>query len=216
MNTETIDKRIVNVVSSGSHGNAVIYHESILIDIGVNYKKIEPYKNQIQLVLLTHEHLSDHLNISALKKLCFEKPLIRVACGEWMVKYLDGIRNIDILESGVIYDYRAFSVSPITLFHDVKNFGYRIFKDGHKSIHITDTSHVIGISAKNYDVLAIEFNYDEETIFESIARKEAKGEYAYQKGAINSHLSQQQAKEFIFKNAAENTKVVRLHESRNV
>lgn len=215
MNIDIIDKRIVNVVSTGSHGNAVIYHESILVDIGVSYKMIEQYKKQLQLVLLTHQHMSDHLNISALRKLCSERPLLRVACGEWMLKYLDGIKNIDVLEAGKIYDYGSFKISPIVLFHDVKNFGYRIFKGDHKSIHITDTSHVIGISAKNYDLIAIEFNYDEETIFDSIARKEAKGEYAYQKGAVNSHLSQQQAKDFIFKNAGEHSKVIRLHESRN-
>jgi len=210
-----VSKQICEIIGSGSSGNAVLYHREILVDIGLPYKKIEPYKKEIQLVALTHEHLSDHLNISALVNLCKERPSLRVCCGEWMVKYLEGIKNIDILEPGKIYDYGSFKISPIVLFHDVLNFGYRIFKGDHKTIHITDTSHVIGISAKNYDLIAIEFNYDEETIFDSIARKEAKGEYAYQKGAINSHLSQQQAKEFIFKNAGKHSKVVRLHESKN-
>jgi len=214
MNYE-LNKSIVNVVSSGSHGNAVIYHENILIDIGVSYKMIEPFKKQLQLVLLTHEHTSDHLNISSLKKLCSERPLLRVACGEWMVKYLDGIKNIDVLEPGIIYDYGLFKISPVILYHDVKNFGYRIFKGNHKTIHITDTSHVIGIVAKNYDLFSIEFNYDEETVFDSIQRIESKGGYAYQKGAINSHLSQQQAKDFIFKNAGPDSKFIRLHESKN-
>lgn len=215
MNRYLVDKSIANVVSSGSHGNAVIYHQSILVDIGVSYKKIEPYKSQIQLVLLTHEHLSDHLNIAALKKLCHERPLMRVGCGQFMNKFLDGIKNIDILESGVIYDYGNFKISPIVLYHDVPNFGYRIFKNVHKTIHVTDTAHLEGVTAKDYDLYAIESNYSEENIHKSIAEIEKRGEYAYQRGAINSHLSDQQAKDFIFANANVNSKILRLHESKN-
>jgi phosphoribosyl 1,2-cyclic phosphodiesterase len=215
METYNVENSIAKVISSGSNGNAVLYHETILIDIGVPYKQIEPYKRQLQIVLLTHEHLSDHLNISALKKLCFERPTLRVACGQWMVKYLEGIKNIDVLEAGKVYDYGSFKISPIKLYHDVPNFGYRIFKEEHKTIHVTDTSHLIGISAKEYDLYAIEYNYDDETIHDSIAKIESRGGYAYQKGAINSHLSQQQAKEFIFNNKGICSKILRLHESKN-
>lgn len=211
-----VSKDICTVIGTGSSGNAVLYHNSILVDIGLPYKKIEPYKNQIQLVLLTHEHLSDHLNISCLRKLCSERPTLRVACGHWMVKFLDGIRNVDIIEAGQIYNYGPFSISPITLFHDVPQIGFRIFKDNHKIIHATDTSHMFGIEAKGYDLYSIEFNYNEDTIFDSIKRKQDNGQFAYQTGAINSHLSEQQAKDFIFKNRAEHSKVVRLHESGNI
>lgn len=211
-----VDKSICTVISSGSHGNAVLYHESILIDIGVNFKPIEPYKDKIKVVALTHEHLSDHLNIKTLKKLQFEKPLIRICCGEWMVKFLDGLRNIDVLESGIVYDYGLFSICPVELYHDdnVPNFGYRIFKDGHKSIHITDTCHVIGIEAKNYDLIAIEHNYNEETIFKNISKSKQKGEFTHLERSVNTHLSEQQARDFLFKNAGEYSQIIRLHESK--
>ena len=200
------------VLSSGSTGNCIVYHNSIVVDMGVPYSAIKSYKNDLQLVLLTHSH-GDHLNLSTIKKLAFERPTLRFACGEFLAKHLEGIKNIDIMEAGKVYDYGQFKISPIKLYHDVPNFGYRIFKDGTKIIHVTDTSHVVGITAKDYDLYAIESNYNEDTIFESIARKEAKGEFAYQKGAINSHLSEQQAREFIFKNRGEHSKVLRLHES---
>ena len=216
MEIQEVSKEICEIIGTGSSGNAVIYHRRILVDIGLPYKRIEPYRNEIQLVLLTHEHLSDHLNISALKKLCKERPTLRVGCGKWMLKYLEGIKNVDILEAGKIYDYGAFKVSPIVLYHDVPNFGYRIFKGDHKTIHATDTCHLEGISAKNYDLYAIESNYNEDTIFESIRIQESKGEFAYQNGAINSHLSEQQARDFIFKNRCKNSKVIRLHESSTV
>lgn len=135
--------------------------------------------------------------------------------GEFLSKHLEGIKNVDVIEVGKVYDYGSFKISPIQLYHDVPNFGYRIFKDETKIIHATDTAHLEGITAKDYDLYCIESNYNEDTIFESIERKKANGEFAYQQGAINSHLSEQQARDFIFKNRGDNSKVVRLHESSN-
>lgn len=214
MEAFNVSKEICNVLSSGSHGNAVIYHKSILVDLGLPYSHIEPYKNDLQIVLISHSHL-DHLNIKSLKKLSFERPSLRFAIGEWLLPYFEGFRNVDVVEAGKIYDYGSFKIAGIILYHDVKCFGFRIFKGNHKTIHITDTAHVIGITAKDYDLFAIESNYCEEGILQSIAAKEAKGEFAYQKNSINSHLSQQQAKEFIFKNKGPHSKIVRLHESKN-
>jgi len=202
------------VLSSGSTGNCVIYHDSIAVDMGVSFSTIKHYKNNLQIVLLTHCH-GDHLNLSTIKKLAFERPTLRFACGEFLTEFLEGIKNVDVLEAGKIYDYGQFKVSPIHLYHDVKNFGYRIFKNDTKIIHATDTAHLEGITAKDYDLYAIEANYNEDTIFESIKRKKEKGEFAYQEGAINSHLSEQQARDFIFKNRGINSKVLRLHESSN-
>ncbi|NQY30327.1 MAG: MBL fold metallo-hydrolase [Flavobacteriaceae bacterium] len=202
------------VLSSGSKGNCVIYHNSITVDMGIPYSMIKEYQNSLQIVLLTHIH-GDHFNYSTIKKLAFERPTLRFACGEFLSKKLQGIKNVDVLEVGEIYDYGQFKISPITLYHDVPNFGYRIFKDGTKIIHATDTCHLDGITAKNYDLYAIESNYNEDTIFESIELKKTKGEFAYQAGAIESHLSEQQARDFIFKNKGEKSEVIRLHESSN-
>jgi hypothetical protein len=73
--------------------------------------------------------------------------------------------------------------------------------------------HLEGITAKGYDLYAIEHNYDPETILETIAKLEATGQFSHQKGAINSHLSEQQARDFIFDNRSEHSRVLRLHES---
>lgn len=214
MERYNVSKDVCNVISSGSHGNCVLYHNSIMVDLGVSYKQVEDIKNQIQILLITHEH-SDHMNISAIKKLCFERPSLRVGCGEFVLKHLEGIRNVDVLEAGKVYDYGYFKISPITLYHDVKTFGYRIFKQNHKTIHITDTAHLDGISAKDYDLYAIESNYDEDGIKERIKQKQIRGEYAHQINSINSHLSDEQAKKFIFNNKKESSKIIRLHESKN-
>ena len=206
---------MVNVLASGSKGNAVIYGKSILVDCGVPFALIKPYLKEIQLILLTHEH-GDHLNVATLKKIISERPALRVGCCEWLKDKLDFVKNLDIYQIGSLYDYGMVKISPIQLYHDVPNCGYRLFFDMMKIIHATDTAHLEGITASEYDVYAIEHNYDEDTVFESIKAIETAGGYAHQRGSINSHLSDQQATEFIWKNKGKKEPlIVRLHEHKN-
>lgn len=44
------------VISTGSSGNSVLINETVLIDIGVPFKKLESFYRKINLVLLTHSH----------------------------------------------------------------------------------------------------------------------------------------------------------------
>lgn len=201
-----------NVLKTGSKGNAIIYHKSIMVDCGVPCSLIQPYVNILQIVLLTHQH-GDHINIGALKRLQSERPSLRVGCCKWMLEKLEGVNNIDVYEIGKLYDYGSFQVSPVKLFHDVPNCGYRIFKDGSKIIHCTDTYTLEGITAKDYDLYAIEHNYNEDTIKGLIENLDREGKYTHLRGSINSHLSEQQARDFIYKNRKESSQVLRLHES---
>ena len=109
-----------------------------------------------------------------------------------------------------------FSISPFKLYHDVQNCGYRIFKDEVKIFHATDTAHLQGISAKEYDLYAIEHNYNEDTVYDIIREQESQGKFAHQRGSINSHLSEQQARDFIFKNKKESSQILRLHETKSL
>ena len=204
------------VISTGSQGNAVLYNNQILVDCGVPFALIKPYLYNIQLILLTHSH-KDHININTLKRIAFERPSVRIGVGKWMSKLVEGIRNVDYYNIGSLYNYGSFLISPVKLYHDVPNCGYRIYicngKGGeYKIFHATDTAHLNGISAKEYDLYAIEHSYDEDTVQDTIKDKQARGEYAYEVGAINSHLSEQQARAFIFDNQGSNSAVLRLHE----
>lgn len=215
MEIQVVDKSICNILASGSTGNCEIYHNTIAVDMGVPFSKIKPYVNNLQLVLLSHQHL-DHFNISTIKKLAFERPTLRFGCGEWMVELLKGIRNIDVYQFGEIYNYGSFQISMGKCYHDVPNAFYRIFKNGYKIFRATDTAHLINVEAKNYDLYCLESNYDSETILDRISEKESRGEFAYEKGAINSHLSEIQSREFFYKNRGENSKILRLHESKTI
>ena len=214
---KTMDRSIANVLSSGSHGNCEIYFNSIAVDMGINFKKIEPYVNQLQLVLLSHFH-ADHFNKKTISKLTSKRPTLKFGMCEHMLEQIKNLgikeQNIDVYEIGQFYDYGPFKISPIKLYHDVVNVGYRIIKNNYKIIRATDTAHLNGVEAKDYDLFAIEHNWNEDTIEESIERKKAKGLFVYEHGAMNTHLSEQQAREFIYNNRKESSEVIRLHESK--
>lgn len=128
---------------------------------------------------------------------------------------MEGIKNIDVYELNKIYDYGEFKISIGRLYHDTPNCFFRIFKGDHKIFRATDTSHLNGIEAKSYSLYCIEMNYSEEVINQRIAEKKKTGAFCYEVGAANSHLSEEQAKEWLFKNMNENSQVIRLHESSN-
>lgn len=206
---------IAKVISSGSEGNAVIYNNTIMVDCGVSFKALEAVKRSLKIVLLTHKH-SDHLKIRTLQRLQAERPTLRIACGDFLLEELPCIKNIDVLQVGKIYDYGAFKVSPVKLYHDVPNFGWRIFlPNGQKIFHATDTVHLEGITAKGYDLYAIEHNYCEEYIQQAIEEARANGEYTHAYGSIKTHLSIQQARAFIEANRKESSEVLELHKSRS-
>lgn len=203
------------VISSGSEGNAVIYDNAIMVDCGVTLKSLNDVKRSLKIVLLTHQH-GDHLKLRTLQRLQAERPTLRIACGAFLLDKLEGLNNIDVLQVGKLYDYGAFKVSPVKLYHDVPNVGWRIFlNSGQKIFHATDTAHLDGITAKGYDLYAIEHNYCEEYIQQAIEEALAKGEYTHAYGNINTHLSIQQARAFIEANRKESSEVLELHKSRS-
>ncbi len=203
------------IISSCSTGNAVIIEDVILIDCGVSFKKLNNYYRNLKLVLLTHIH-KDHFNKVTIKKLSEERPTLRFACCEWLLKPLleCGVsrKNIDVLKIGTKYDYKLFKVMPIKLYHDVPQCGYRLFFNNYKIIYMTDTKTVEGISAKNYDLYLIEANYDEDEIEERIRKKQEEGMYAYEFRAKSTHLSKQQASEFLLENMGDNSKYEFMHQ----
>lgn len=203
-----------NVISSGSTGNAVLYHDCVLVDCGVPFSKIEPFLKQISLVLLTHKH-KDHLNMRTLKRIQWERPAVRIGLPEHLITEISELNNVDVYKIGKVYDYQLFKLSPFQLYHDVPNVGYRIFKDNHKIFHATDTAHLNGITAKNYDLYAIEHNYDEEKLKHAKEICYYTGEFTHAFGSEQTHLSWQQARAFIEANKKETSQILELHKSKS-
>lgn len=203
-----------NIISTGSKGNAVVVNNHILIDCGVPFKALKDVYNDLQIVLLTHIH-KDHFKQKTLKRLAEERPTLRFGCCEWLVNDLveSGVpkQSIDVFEIGKIYDYKAFKVSPIKLYHNVPNCGYRVFVDGKKAIYATDTEHLQGITAKDYDLYMIEANYTDEDLQKRINEKLEAGEYCYELNVASRHLSHEQASEWLMENMSAKSEYVFLH-----
>lgn len=203
-----------NIIKTGSLGNAVVLNDYIMVDCGVSFKSLNEVYKDLKIVLLTHEH-HDHIKRATIKKLAKERPTLRWACCEWLVQILleCGVeqRNIDVLEIGKIYDYKAFKVSPIKLYHDVPNCGFRIYFGDIKVFYATDTEHLDGIVAKDYDYYFIEANYVTSELEERIRQKKEAGEYSYEMNAAKRHLSHEQASAFLFENMRKDSEFVFLH-----
>lgn len=206
-----------NIISTGSDGNCVILNGNICIDIGVAFKAVKPYIRKLKLLLLTHTH-SDHINTKTLKRVVKERPTLRIGCCEWMIPKLEeaGIpkKNIDIYKIGKTNRYSLFDITPVKLYHNVPNCGYRIYIGNEKVFYATDTGHLEGITAKGYSLYMIECNYTDEDIQKRIADKEQKGEYAYEYDVLHNHLSQKQCDEFIANNAGRHSKFIYLHQHK--
>lgn len=217
-----------NIIATGSSGNAVLINDTILIDCGVTWKKLKPYADQIRLVLLTHAH-GDHFKPSTVRSLHKQHPAIRWGCCEWMVGPLieAGVdkRVVDVFypEKHSIY-FGLANVIPVPLAHDVPNCGYRVLfpvvvGDSHHPsgkleslFYATDCATLDGIEAKNHDLYLIEANHRRKEIDARISAKRAAGEYAYEVEAKHNHLSQEQALDWLAKNAGPNSKYVFLHQ----
>lgn len=203
-----------NILKSGSKGNAVIINGCIMIDCGVPYRLISPYTDKLKIVLLTHIH-GDHFKPTTVGRLATMRPTLRWACGSWMVSKLvtAGVdkRNIDILPMGCVNNYRLFKVKAIPTKHDVPNCAYKIAMDGERLFYATDLNTLEGIEAKGYDLYMLEANYEEDEIQERIARKEAAGEYAYERNVLNNHLSYEKASEWLLNNMGNNSKHIFVH-----
>ena len=209
------------VLATGSKGNCVIINGEIAIDMGVTWKKVAPYVKKLKLVLLTHVH-SDHFKPSTVKRLHQERPTLRFGCCDWMIKPMleAGVskKAIDVIEPTLPGDtsraaiYRGLAiVDPMPLAHDVPNCGWSITMNREHIFYATDTGTMDGIEAKGYEWYFIESNHTTADIEARAAEKLAKGEFAYEMRAASTHLSYEQAMDWLYKNMGPTSQYVLLH-----
>ena len=131
-------------------------------------------------------------------------------------KFLDAgvqARNIDVLEAGKTYDYGAFRIEPVPLHHDVPNYGLKIFyMGGEKVFYAVDTGFIDDVEAQGFDYYFLESNHTQADIEARAAEKLAKGEFAYEMRAAATHLSYEQAMDWLYKNMGPTSQYVLLHQ----
>lgn len=208
------------IIKSGSSGNSILLENGLLLDCGVPFKLLINDLPKIKAVFISHEH-KDHMNLSTLKKIHDLRPTVRFLAGFWLKQSLlsIGIKSskIDIIEHNKAYDYGIWKIIPVILIHDVKNYGIKIIdrQKKQKIIYAVDTNRIDHITAKNYDLYLIEGNYDEEKLERNIKKDMEQGIYSYGMRVKETHLSIEQASEWVLENMGEKSKYEFIHQSQN-
>lgn len=210
-----------HVIQTGSDGNAVILQgekDVILVDCGVSYAKLAPYRRAISIVLLTHIH-GDHFRPATIKRLAHDRPMLRFMTPTWLLyPLLDQCdvdeRNIDLaqMNSTAVYGERI-KVRPFELIHDVPNCGYEITLDKSRVVYATDTSYLPDIINADYYMLEANYKNAEELAARASAKIEA-GLYSYENGLQDRHYSREQAIDYILRNGNDKSQYVLLHEHK--
>lgn len=202
------------IIQTGSSGNAVLFGGCVLVDCGVSYKKIEPYLDSIKLVLLTHVH-GDHFKPSTIRRLALEKPKLLFVGGYHMAHPLVEAsvpkRQIYIVEPRKLYGFGICNVIPFELEHDVPNLGYKIQFPDWKVFYATDMANLNGISAKDYDLYAVEANYQKDEIKARMDEKAAEGVYAYEHRVLRNHMSKEDCDNWLVRNMGPKSEFMYLH-----
>ena len=210
---------IYDILATGSSGNCVIINGEIAIDMGIPMKKLREsgYIKDLRLVLLTHAH-GDHFNPATVRALHQERPALRWGCCKWMVTHLlkAGVlaQLIRMPTKKEVLRMQEYTIFSVDLVHDVPNCGWHILTENERLFYATDTSTLDHIEAKDYDLYLIEANHTKAEIEARIADKRSRGEFAYEVRAARNHLSQEQALDWLARNAGPNSKYVFLHQHR--
>ena len=216
---------LYNIIATGSSGNAVIYHNEILVDLGVAYKVIKPFLTTIKYLLLTHTH-GDHYNLSAILNLAVDYPDIVILGSNEIIKDLEsyGIKNTYGINANEWYELGDYTIATVNTYHDKPNVAYRIVKPifvndkyvkDYKLFHATDCYDLADVEAINYDAYFIEFNHCEKIIDNNIKKKAERKTFSYERNAKQFHQSNQRASKWLKKNNKANGIIVPLHASKS-
>lgn len=204
-----------NIIGSSSKGNCVIYHNDVMVDLGVSFKDAEIYFKDIKIILLTHKH-GDHFNKATITRVGREYPNITLVVPDHMIEDIKPLKYkgiIKVIKPNIKYKFGKYIIEAFELFHDVPNVGYKVQYIAHKLIHATDTGSILHVKAKDYDLYAIEHNYDESIIDQTIRNKINDGVFAHEVRSKEYHLSFQQAEEWINSQRKESSEIIKLHTS---
>lgn len=215
----------VEILGTGSTGNAVLIDDTIMIDCGLGVNKLLPYLQNVRHLFITHRH-SDHLNISVLKNIAkkVSKSIIRFGlhvnsdCYNMIERKAPEIAEMiesERLTSHSLLDLKIdgveYKIETYPLYHDVENQGFVITKNGKTLIHATDTSTMKDAPNRQFDVILVEGNYDESKLIEYL--KSDDREVRYRAARNLRHLSIQAHENFVKSHSHPDTISLMLHES---
>lgn len=219
----------IDIIGTGSSGNAIYIDNCILIDMGLPYKVIGKYLEEAEKILITHRH-GDHLNIPALRKINKLKPwkLQNVLhCNQDVANKIKDseLKSFDFkVKQDKIFDSdkdmfefdindNHYQVETFLLDHDVQNQGFIITKNNEINlIYATDTSTMkYAPIDRKFDYIFVEGNYDEDRVAEALDSKDTNVQYRAMRNF--RHLSIQSFYDYVNKVMKPESHVFQLHES---
>lgn len=216
----------VEIISTGSKGNAVLLDGQVLIDCGVPFRKLEEFGvvDKVKYIFLTHQH-KDHLNIATIRKLISVHPSIRLIYNGYLKNAFSAFsyhsypsflyKNSFLTDTQKWYKIGNIQFSNVPLHHDVPNCGWKIHfqtpQGIYKIFYATDTSNLNDIKVKDYDLYLIEANYEKEALIQRIREKRASGQFVYEERVMKTHMSKEQTDEWLYNNMGVNSSFVYMH-----
>lgn len=217
----------VNIVSSGSWGNAVIIDGVILMDCGITASHLLPFINQLSAIFITHKH-SDHLNCSFLFQAAKQRPSLishglytnrqthnAIASAKQQLAASIKTPVMDRTPFILNTTEHSYEVHPWRAHHDVECTGYSFIRDdGETLVYSTDTTSIAQMPDISYDCVALEGNWDEQTVLRDLQSTDKSTRYRANRNL--RHLSIQSFEKFVLKNAETKpaADVYQLHISR--
>lgn len=206
------------IINSGSDGNCIIINGNFMIDCGVSYKRIKSILKNIRLIFVSHSH-SDHLNKKTIKQIAYNFPTIKFVVGSTdlvntLVEHSNvNKKNIYALPSNKWFDLGMLKVKLEQLQHDVPNHLIKFQIGAKKGVYIVDTNSVKNIKAKDYDLFLIEANYKKEILEKHKQEKNDNDEYNHLYRVENTHLSFEEANDFLIENMKGDSQFEYIHQS---
>lgn len=206
------------IINSGSDGNCIIINGNFMIDCGVSYKRIKSILKNIKLIFVSHSH-SDHLNKKTIKQIAYNFPTIKFVVGSTdivntLVEHSNvNKKNIYALPSNKWYDLGMLKLKLEQLEHDVPNHLIKFQIGAKKGVYIVDTNSVKHIKAKDYDLFLIEANYKKEILEKHKQEKNENDEYNHLYRVENTHLSYEEANDFLIENMKSDSQFEYIHQS---
>lgn len=193
----------LGILASGSRGNALVVEHagiSVFIDAGLSGRRhverltasgftgLSP-----AVLLLSHEH-SDHVRCAGViaRRWCIPVFGTKGTLGACRMS-LGRVPGVEVLENGSVMDLGAFSISPFSLAHDAADpSGYLIEWDSGRLGIATDlgvSSPLVEDSLAECTALVLEFNHDEEMLWNGSYPWNLKQRIASNTGHLSNHAA---------------------------
>lgn len=176
----------VQILASGSSGNAVVINHNIMIDAGITIRDFKSHNlEDIDTLIISHAH-GDHLQKPLTRHLLkkgvkayFPASVIAKLIEEGMIDIppLLASKQITPINDELIIKAHELTIRPLPQkHHDIVNYAFVFESDNHRLLYSTDLDTVeatdigVGLLGQGmFDTILLEGNYDENYLREYIA-----------------------------------------------